>query len=229
MTESTEKTTSSVPTDLSLIVYNLENTIWPLCSPGISKFLLQLSHVHRPTVEVVNEDIIIRYLPASLTREDIDTSFIGKICHEVKHFYSDGDRSGKKSARQKLDDGTLLENTTIRMCLTYVYTFRKVSDTEQELKIKFITSFTKENPPKFIETFKRGELSDKEIEELRLDGRIIKRKRGRVTTWRKMSDEELDAHKTAFISTCCEEIKTRLNALYDGFANTASTPLECLA
>lgn len=204
----------------------LQQALAPLLHPDVQRFMVQFYGKVMPTTEIKKHQLIIHNLPSKLQREDIDTSFIGAACHAVKHLYSDGDRTGKTSAQKKLRNGQHLENNSIRMCLTYVYFQSWKSEDYQDVTIEFLLSSDKRNPPKFFERFNRDDVSDKELEEFRRENRLISTKKGKVITWREMTEAELEVHIQAFIGTCQAEIQEHFDSLYENFM-CEYTPEPC--
>ena len=202
----------------------LQQALAPLLAQRVQQFLLFYGNSQiRPYAEISDDTIIVHNLPSWLTRDELTSSFIDNICHQVKNLYSDGDRLGKKAALQKVRNKEHLENNCIRMCLTYVYTSREVSDDRyQDIIISFIPSYTKYNPPKFIERFKRSDINEEQLKQFRCENRLIDANNNRVTTWRKMNADELNLHTTAFIGACYEGIQQHINQLFDIISNVGS-------
>lgn len=239
------------PATINSALQNLSKALEPLLEKNTQHFMAQFENRYiQPTIEISNQSIIvhkspdkkdeekeeqsnhktyciiIHNMPENLTRDDIDHSFIGRICHKVKHLYSDGDSAGRRTAHSKLRNKKPLENNSIRMCITYVYFLRK-SDNGQDVEIQFFPSFTE--PPKFIEKFQRGEISGSKLAELWNDDRIISIEE-EIVAWRKMTEAELDTHINAFVGACYTEIRERFDWMYRNCINIPnySTPIEFL-
>lgn len=173
-----------------------------------------------PEVEFTEDGcgISIKYLPLNHTRELIETSPIVDICHQLKHLYNDGDRIGKSGIRQKQENGHDLENNNLRICITYTYLMRTVPGSGNEMVIKFYIDQSKNNRARAKESFKRSDISDAELKEMKKSGRLICHNRSKVIAWRYLSDKEQQDLLKVVLTTCSEEIKEYVrNAYYDAY------------
>lgn len=202
---------------------DLQKAFTLLLCPETQRIMTLLSQSVRPTVELTTDSIIIHDLPTELNYDDLDNSFVGMICHATKNLYCDGDRLGKREAKAKRRKQQPLENDSVHMCVAYVPCLRKQANGEyQDAIIRFLVSNTENESSRFIEHFDRSIISDKELAEFKRENRLISNKRGIVTTWRGMNDEEIATHFTAFVGTCFHEIQDKFNELYDWFADSAT-------
>lgn len=160
-----------------------------------------------PHVERDGNKIIISNLPTNASYDAIARSEIIKICHQMKHLYSDGDRVGRKGIAKKRAGKERLENNAVRMCITYTFSLRKETESgTTTMIIDFVTSFAKNHMPRFICRYRKSELSSKELEEMKNNEEVIASNNRYIIVERNMSEAEVTDQMDIFISTCYEEI-----------------------
>lgn len=214
MESTAEKTRQATVSSINTITRALQEAFTPLLHPNIQRFATQFNGKNRPTLEIRGNKLIIHNLPSGLTIDEINASFIGTCCHKIKHLYADGDRSGTKSIRVKLEKGQPLENNSIRMRLAYVYFLDRKSDKYQDVTIDFLLSCNELDPPIVFREFDRNRISNKEIDEFCYNGYSTKIDGGKITVWRKMTENECIIHMCDFITLCRDTIQEHLDLLY---------------
>ena len=217
---------------ISTITKALQEALAPLLHPKIQHSATQFNSKDRPTLEIRGNKLIIHNIPSGLTVSEIDASFIGTCCHEIKHLYADGDRSGTKSIRAKLEKGQPLENNSIRMRLAYVYFLDRKSDKYQDVTIDFLLNCDERNPPKIFQEFNRNQISNKEINEFCYDGYNVNIDKDKVIISRKMTENECIIHMCNFIALCRDAIQEHLDLLNLCLAEKhecAATETYCLS
>lgn len=163
-----------------------------------------------PIIARSGNSIIITGLPGNLTREAIENSPIMDICHRMKHLYSDGDRIGKRGIERKKQQGTRLENNSLRMCIVYTCVLRKTEDDDStQLVLGFMPSHTKHHYPMYLEHFKIAETSATKLNEIHTSElyEITSENQHHIKAKRRMTDAEIQTQMDVFINTCYEEIR----------------------
>lgn len=222
----TETVESAEVTESTGITRRLQEAFTPLLQPNVQHFATQFNGKIKPTLEIGKNQIIIRNLPSSLTRDEIDASFIGIQCHRAKHLYIDGDCTGKSSIFVKLKKNEPLENNRIRMCLTYVYFLDRKSDEYQDVTINFLLTYDRRNPPRIIDESSKSSISNDEVKELRSSGYHVEVSKHNVTIWHEMTAFERKLHTRKFIALCHDRIQQCLDEL---FASLTDNRTECTA
>lgn len=168
-----------------------------------------------PEVEFTEDGcgIVIRHLPTSHTRERLETSPIMGICHELKHLYNDGDRIGKTGIKEKKAKGHKLENNSLRACISYTYLVSSHCG-DNEVVIRFYLDQSKSNRARAKTSFRRTDVTDDELKELKESGQLICHNRSKVIAWRYLSDEEQQDLLRVVLTTCSEEIKEYVRSVY---------------
>lgn len=168
-----------------------------------------------PEVEFTEDGhgIVIRHLPASHTRERLETSPIMGICHELKHLYNDGDRVGKTGIKRKKEKGHKLENNSLRACISYTYLVSSHHG-DNEVVIRFYLDQSKANRARTKVSFKRTDVTDEELRELKDSGRLVCHNRSKVIAWHYLSNEEQQDLLRVVLTTCSEEVKTYVRSVY---------------
>jgi len=169
-----------------------------------------------PEVEFTDDGygVIIKHLPSNHTRKRMENSPIIDVCHQLKHLYGDGDRIGRTGIKQKKKNGHRLENKNLRMCISYTYIVRVVPGDGNEVVIRFYADQAKSNRARVRESFKREDVSDADLKELKESGRLACHNRTKVMAWRFLSDEEQQDLLKVIITTCAEEVKQYLHDAY---------------
>lgn len=169
-----------------------------------------------PEVEFTDDNcgIVIKHLPTDYTRELMEDSPIMDICHQLKHLYNDGDRVGKTGIKQKKQKGHQLENNNLRICISYAHIVSVTPNGGKEATIRFYIDQSKNNLPRVKESFKRTDVSDTELNELKESGRLICHNRSKVIAWRYLSEEEQQELLSIVLTTCSEEIKQHIRDAY---------------